>query len=100
MSTNIPSMSLVLPKSSSVESYMQSAYHIPMLSAEREHTLATRLYSENDLPLFLDPGTKKRAGQKPIVGTSPKIINRNYYATGHAEYWPKLNYILKKTIFK
>ena len=49
MSTSIPSMSLVLPKSGSVESYMQSAYHIPMLSAEHEHSLATRLYSENDL---------------------------------------------------
>ena len=42
-------MQLVVPKSGSIESYMQSAYSIPMLTAEREHDLATRLYEDNDL---------------------------------------------------
>jgi RNA polymerase sigma-32 factor len=42
-------MALILPKSGSIESYMQSAYSIPVLTAKREHELATRLYSENDL---------------------------------------------------
>jgi len=42
-------MALILPKSGSIESYMQSAYSIPVLTAQREHELATRLYSENDL---------------------------------------------------
>ena len=49
MSTTKQSMALILPKSGSIESYMQSAYSIPVLTAEREHALATRLYSENDL---------------------------------------------------
>jgi RNA polymerase sigma-32 factor len=43
------SMTLTVPKSGSIESYMQSAYSIPMLTPEREHELATRLYNENDL---------------------------------------------------
>lgn len=42
-------MTLTVPQSGSIESYMQSAYSIPMLSAEREHELATRLYGDNDL---------------------------------------------------
>jgi len=42
-------MQLVVPKSGSIESYMQSAYSIPMLTPEKEHELATRLYNENDL---------------------------------------------------
>jgi len=42
-------MQLIVPKSGSIESYMQSAYSIPMLTAEREHDLATRLYEKNDL---------------------------------------------------
>ncbi|HBY87724.1 MAG TPA: RNA polymerase factor sigma-32, partial [Colwellia sp.] len=42
-------MQLTLPKSGSIEAYMQSAYNIPMLTAEKEHDLATRLYNENDL---------------------------------------------------
>ncbi len=40
---------LTVPQSGSIESYMQSAYSIPMLTAERERELATRLYTENDL---------------------------------------------------
>jgi len=43
------SMALTIPQSGSIEAYMQSAYSIPMLSAEREHELATRLYQEDDL---------------------------------------------------
>lgn len=43
------SMALTVPKSGSIESYIQSAYSIPVLSAEREHELATRLHEENDL---------------------------------------------------
>ena len=43
------SVALTLPKSGSIESYVQSSYSIPMLTAEREHELATRLYNENDL---------------------------------------------------
>ncbi len=43
------SMSLSVPQSGSIESYVQSAYGIPMLTAEKEHDLATRLYEENDL---------------------------------------------------
>jgi len=42
-------MQLTIPQSGSIEAYMQSAYSIPMLSAEEEHDLATRLYNENDL---------------------------------------------------
>jgi len=49
MSNTTQSMALTLPKSGSIESYMQSAYSIPVLTAEREHELATRLYSDNDL---------------------------------------------------
>lgn len=42
-------MQLTLPQSGSIESYMQFAYSIPMLSAEKEHDLATRLFNDNDL---------------------------------------------------
>jgi len=42
-------MQLIMPRSGSIEAYMQSAYNIPMLTAEEEHDLATRLYNENDL---------------------------------------------------
>ena len=49
MSNTMQSMALTVPQSGSIEAYMQSAYSIPMLSAEREHELATRLYEENDL---------------------------------------------------
>ncbi|WDE05470.1 RNA polymerase sigma factor RpoH [Thalassomonas viridans] len=49
MSNISQSMALTVPQSGSIEAYMQSAYSIPMLSAEREHELATRLYESNDL---------------------------------------------------
>ena len=43
------SMALTVPQSGSIEAYVQSAYSIPMLSAEREHELASRLHQNNDL---------------------------------------------------
>ncbi len=49
MSKSIQTTALVLPKSGSIESYMQSAYSIPMLTVDRERELATRLYNDNDL---------------------------------------------------
>jgi len=49
MSETMQSTALTLPKSGSIESYVQSAYSIPVLTAEREHELAVRLHDENDL---------------------------------------------------
>jgi RNA polymerase sigma-32 factor len=43
------SMALTVPQSGSIEAYVQSAYSIPMLTAEREHELATRLHEQDDL---------------------------------------------------
>ena len=47
--SKLRTMALTVPQSGSIESYMQSAYSIPMLTPERERELATRLYNENDL---------------------------------------------------
>jgi len=49
MSEAMQSMALSVPHSGSIEAYVQSAYSIPMLSAEREHELATQLHEENNL---------------------------------------------------
>ncbi|PCI59212.1 MAG: RNA polymerase sigma factor RpoH [Gammaproteobacteria bacterium] len=49
MSKVTQTMALTIPQSGSIESYVQSAYSIPMLTAEREQELATRLYNEGDL---------------------------------------------------
>ena len=49
MSESMQSMALTVPQSGSIEAYVQSAYSIPVLSAEREHELATRLHSQHDL---------------------------------------------------
>jgi RNA polymerase sigma-32 factor len=49
MSKAMQSMALTIPHSGSIEAYMQSAYSTPMLTAEKEHELATRLYFEDDL---------------------------------------------------
>lgn len=49
MSDSIQTTALTVPQSGSIEAYMQSAYSIPMLTAEREQELATRLYNDNDL---------------------------------------------------
>ncbi|MDT0604396.1 RNA polymerase sigma factor RpoH [Thalassotalea castellviae] len=73
MSDNIQSMALTVPQSGSIESYMQSAYSIPMLTAEREHDLATRLYAENDL----------QAAQELIMSHLRFVI---HVAKGYAGY--------------
>jgi RNA polymerase sigma-32 factor len=54
MSNSIQTTALTVPQSGSIESYMQSAYSIPMLTAEREKELATRLYNDNDLQAAQD----------------------------------------------
>ncbi|GAA0812652.1 RNA polymerase sigma factor RpoH [Colwellia sp. D2M02] len=66
-------MQLTLPKSGSIESYMQSAYSIPMLTPEKEHELATRLYNENDL----------QAAQELIMSHLRFVI---HVAKGYAGY--------------
>jgi len=66
-------MALTVPQSGSIESYMQSAYSIPMLTADREHELATRLYSENDL----------QAAQELIMSHLRFVI---HIAKGYAGY--------------
>jgi len=66
-------MQLTLPRSGSIESYMQSAYSIPMLTAEEEHDLATRLYDDNDL----------QAAQKLIMSHLRFVI---HVAKGYSGY--------------
>lgn len=67
------SMALTVPQSGSIEAYVQSAYSIPMLTAEREHELATRLYTENDL----------QAAQELIMSHLRFVI---HVAKGYAGY--------------
>ena len=66
-------MQLTVPQSGSIESYMQSAYSIPMLTAEEEKDLATRLYEENDL----------QAAQKLIMSHLRFVI---HIAKGYSGY--------------
>jgi len=73
MSETMQSMALTLPQSGSIEAYMQSAYSIPMLTAEHEHELATRLHEENDL----------QAAQKLIMSHLRFVI---HVAKGYAGY--------------
>jgi RNA polymerase sigma-32 factor len=73
MSKPIQSMALTVPRSGSIETYMQSAYSIPMLTAQRENELATRLYSENDL----------QAAQELIMSHLRFVI---HVAKGYAGY--------------
>lgn len=42
-------MALTVPQSGSIEAYVQSAYSIPMLTAEREYELAVALHEKDDL---------------------------------------------------
>ncbi|EKE73036.1 RNA polymerase sigma factor RpoH [Gallaecimonas xiamenensis] len=49
MSDHLQSMALTLPASGSLEAYVHSVNSIPMLSAEEEHALATRLQEDGDL---------------------------------------------------
>lgn len=67
------SMALTVPQSGSIEAYVQSAYSIPMLTAEKEQELATRLYSENDL----------KAAQELIMSHLRFVI---HVAKGYAGY--------------
>tara|TARA_R110002072_G_scaffold300018_1_gene476422 strand:+ start:1548 stop:2399 length:852 start_codon:yes stop_codon:yes gene_type:complete len=67
------SMALTVPQSGSIEAYVQSAYSIPMLTAEKERELATRLYSENDL----------KAAQELIMSHLRFVI---HVAKGYAGY--------------
>lgn len=73
MSDKMQSMALTVPQSGSIEAYVQSAYSIPMLTAEKEHELATRLYSENDL----------QAAQELIMSHLRFVI---HVAKGYAGY--------------
>lgn len=73
MSDQIQSMALTVPQSGSIEAYMQSAYSIPMLTAEREHDLASRLHHENDL----------QAAQELIMSHLRFVI---HVAKGYAGY--------------
>ena len=73
MSKAMQTMALTIPQSGSIESYMQSAYSIPMLTADRERELATRLYSENDL----------QAAQELIMSHLRFVI---HVAKGYAGY--------------
>ncbi|MBU2923594.1 RNA polymerase sigma factor RpoH [Colwellia sp. 4_MG-2023] len=66
-------MQLTVPRSGSIESYMQSAYSIPMLTAEEEQDLATRLYNDNDL----------QAAQKLIMSHLRFVI---HVAKGYSGY--------------
>jgi len=66
-------MQLTIPKSGSIEAYTQSAYNIPMLTAEQEHDLATRLYNNNDL----------QAAQELIMSHLRFVI---HVAKGYAGY--------------
>ena len=66
-------MALTVPHSGSIEAYMQSAYSIPMLTAEREHKLATRLFEANDL----------QAAQELIMSHLRFVI---HIAKGYAGY--------------
>jgi len=66
-------MSLVVPQSGSIEAYMQSAYSIPMLTAERERDLATRLFNNDDL----------QAAQELIMSHLRFVI---HVAKGYAGY--------------
>ena len=73
MGKTMQSMALTVPQSGSIEAYMQSAYSIPMLSAEREHELATRLFNEDDL----------QAAQELIMSHLRFVI---HVAKGYAGY--------------
>ncbi|PCH97383.1 MAG: RNA polymerase sigma factor RpoH [Gammaproteobacteria bacterium] len=85
-------MQLTVPRSGSIESYMQSAYSIPMLTAEEEHDLATRLYDENDL----------QAAQKLIMSHLRFVIHvaKGYsgYGLAHADLVQEGNVGLMKAV--
>ena len=49
MSTELKTMALSVPQGAGLDGYIQAVNRIPMLSAEREKELGTRLYEEGDL---------------------------------------------------
>ncbi len=73
MNNSSASMSLTVPQSGSIEAYRSSAYSIPMLSAEREHELATQLFNEDNL----------QAAQELIMSHLRFVI---HIAKGYAGY--------------
>ena len=85
-------MQLSVPRSGSIESYMQSAYSIPMLTAEEEHDLATSLYEDNDL----------QAAQKLIMSHLRFVIHvaKGYsgYGLAHADLVQEGNVGLMKAV--
>jgi len=85
-------MQLTLPQSGSIEAYMRSAYSIPMLTAEQEHDLATRLYNENDL----------QAAQELIMSHLRFVIHiaKGYsgYGLAHADLVQEGNVGLMKAV--
>jgi len=85
-------MQLSIPHSGSIEAYMQSAYSIPMLTAEEEHDLATRLFDDNDL----------QAAQKLIMSHLRFVIHvaKGYsgYGLAHADLVQEGNVGLMKAV--
>jgi len=85
-------MQLSVPRSGSIEAYMQSAYSIPMLTAEEEHDLATRLFDDNDL----------QAAQKLIMSHLRFVIHvaKGYsgYGLAHADLVQEGNVGLMKAV--
>ncbi len=85
-------MQLSVPHSGSIEAYMQSAYSIPMLTAEEEHDLATRLFDDNDL----------QAAQKLIMSHLRFVIHvaKGYsgYGLAHADLVQEGNVGLMKAV--
>lgn len=73
MDNSTASMALTVPQSGSIEAYRSSAYSIPMLSAEREHELATQLFHEDNL----------QAAQELIMSHLRFVI---HIAKGYAGY--------------
>ncbi|HAS15589.1 MAG TPA: RNA polymerase factor sigma-32, partial [Idiomarina abyssalis] len=49
MSTELNTMALSVPQGGGLDGYIQSVNRIPMLTAEKEKALATRLYENSDL---------------------------------------------------
>jgi len=49
MSTELNTMALSVPQGAGLDGYIQSVNRIPMLTAEKEKALATRLYENSDL---------------------------------------------------
>ncbi|MDP2561063.1 RNA polymerase sigma factor RpoH [Psychrobium sp. 1_MG-2023] len=92
MSDTIQSNALMTVSSGSIESYVASAARIPMLNAEEEHELASRLYHEGDL----------KAAQKLIMSHLRFVIHiaKSYsgYGLPHADLIQEGNVGLMKAV--